>query len=368
MKRAGLVVLTTLLSAPPLVWAGPGHDHGEGAVAVIIVDSPQRLPDGSVFLPKRSQRQLGIRTLIVESKEVPRTVELAGRVVQDPNAGGRVQSMQAGRIEPGPRGLPALGQAVKRGEVLGYVMPSITSLDSSNQRAQVIDLRAQRDLAERRLNRLRQLEGTVATKDVEAAESDVRSLGERMAAVQGSLGTREALVAPVSGVIAVGNAVAGQVIDARDIVFEIIDPSRLRIEALAFDPSLARNIAEAFARTTEGATARIEFIGAGGTLRDQALPLAFRLTTLTRPTAIGELVTVIINTRTRVRGVPVPSASIVKSNSNEDIAWVHEHPERFAFRRVRYVPLDGSLVAVTDGLKAGDRVVVQSATLLNQVR
>jgi hypothetical protein len=31
-------------------------------------------------------------------------------------------------------------------------------------------------------------------------------------------------------------------------------------------------------------------------------------------------------------------------------------------------PLDGANVAVTVGLKAGDRVVVRAATLVNQVR
>ena len=38
---------------------------------------------------------------------------------------------------------------------------------------------------------------------------------------------------PASGVIASANVVAGQVVDARELVFEIVDPSRLRVEASA---------------------------------------------------------------------------------------------------------------------------------------
>ena len=37
-------------------------------------------------------------------------------------------------------------------------------------------------------------------------------------------------------------------------------------------------------------------------------------------------------------------------------------------RTVTVEPLDGANVAVTSGLRAGDRVVVRAATLVNQVR
>jgi multidrug efflux pump subunit AcrA (membrane-fusion protein) len=43
-------------------------------------------------------------------------------------------------------------------------------------------------------------------------------------------------------------------------------------------------------------------------------------------------------------------------------------PERFAPRPVRIAPLDGERVVVTGGLQKGDRVVVEAAELINQVR
>ena len=68
----------------------------------------QRLPDGSLFVPKEVQRQLGIRTVLAQVTDLPATLELNGRVVADPNAGGRVQASQGGRIEAGPKGVPLL--------------------------------------------------------------------------------------------------------------------------------------------------------------------------------------------------------------------------------------------------------------------
>ena len=70
---------------------------------------------------------------------------------------------------------------------------------------------------------------------VETARYDYDALRKRKAAVEASLSKSEALIAPVSGVISTANAVAGQVVDARETLFEIVDPSRLMVEALAHD-------------------------------------------------------------------------------------------------------------------------------------
>jgi multidrug efflux pump subunit AcrA (membrane-fusion protein) len=230
MKRASLNRLAWLgvvlaLVGPLTAQAGEGHDHGD-APAAPSANGPQRQPDGSVFLPKPAQRQLGVRTMVAAEAELPRSVELNGKVLMDPNAGGKVQPLNAGRIEPGPRGLPNPGQVVRKGEVLAYVVPSTAPIERSNQSAQLAELRAAKSLADKRVARLKELSDTVPRKDIEAAESEAASLAERMAAVGGGLATREALVAPVSGVIASAHVVAGQVVDARELLFEIVDPSR----------------------------------------------------------------------------------------------------------------------------------------------
>jgi cobalt-zinc-cadmium efflux system membrane fusion protein len=48
--------------------------------------------------------------------------------------------------------------------------------------------------------------------------------------------------------------------------------------------------------------------------------------------------------------------------------WVKVAPERFAPRPIRTKPLDGERVVVTSGLAKGDRIVVEAAELINQVR
>ena len=364
------LLMAAALSAPLPALAGPGHDHGDAPPAP-TGNGPSRQPDGSVFLPKPAQRQLGVRTLVAATGQHAKAFELAGTVVMDPNAGGKVQAVLAGRLEAGPKGLPGVGQAVRKGEVLAYVVPTAGAIERSNQLAQQAELRAARDLAARRVERLTELADTVPRKDIEAAESELQSLTQRLGAVGAGLATRDALVAPVSGVIASANAVAGQVVDARELVFEVVDPSRLRIEALAYDPAQAQSVAGA-TLAVGGQRVPLRFVGAARSLRDQAQPLQFAgdssvLGTLAH-LAIGQPVRVFVQSTDKVDGVQVPAAALLRNPANQTIVWVKESPERFAPRVVTAVPLDGTSVAITSGLQPGDRVATQGATLINQVR
>lgn len=347
--------------------AGEGHDHGDASPAANS-SGPKRLPDGGVFMPKPAQRQIGVRTQPVEEGALPRAFELSGKVVMDPNAGGKVQALIAGRLEPGPRGFPSLGQRVNKGEVLAWVVPSAGMIERSNQSAQLAELRATKGLAEKRLTRLKELADTIPRKEIEAAESEVDSLNGRIAALGAGLSNRDALVAPVTGVVAMSNAVAGQVVEAREAVFEVVDPNRSRVEALAYDTAQALDVVSGSLAVGD-ARVPLAFVGAARSLREQALPLMFRgegnaLANL----ALGQPVKVFALTRSTVQGYRVPAAALVKNPANQAIVWVKTAPERFEPRTVTVESLDGANVAVTSGLKAGERVVTQAATLVNQVR
>lgn len=368
--RLQRLVLTSLLIfsvSVSEVSAGEGHDHGN-APATANTNGPQRNPDGSVFLPKQAQRQLMVRTIVVEEQTLPLSFELNARVVMDPNAGGKVQPLNAGRIEPGPQGLPNAGQSVSKGDLLAYVVTAVAPLEKASQSAQLAELRAAQTLAEKRVKRLRKLADTIPRKDLDAAESELLSLTDRISVVDAGLSSREALMAPVTGVIATAQAVSGQVVDARELLFEIIDPQRLRIEALTFDPTLANNVGGAFLLVGEQRVP-LTYLGAARSLREQALPLNFLASNSQMlGLALGQPVKVYIQTKQQTRGIPVPMASLMKNSSNQTVVWVKTGAEQFTPRTVTFEPLNGTQVAVTSGIKVGDRVATHGATLINQIR
>lgn len=339
---------------------------GAGA-PVTDAASALRLPDGSLFVPKAVQRQLGIRTVQPTLEALAATVELNGRVLADPNSGGRVQASQAGRLEAGPKGLPTLGQKVRKGEVLMWLRPVVGSLERGNQRAALAEVESQLAIANAKAARYAQLEGSVPQKDIDAAKFELTALKQRRAAVGGSLGDAEALVAPVSGVISAANIVNGQVVEAREVLLEIIDPARLSVEALAYDAALVDGLKTASVPLPGGAL-ELQFVGGGKQLREQALPLLFRVKSQNAPVAVGQAVKVIAKTSRTVNGVAVPQAALVRNSAGDLVVWVHVGAERFAPRKVTSQPLDANTVAVTVGLAAGDRVVSVGANLLAQVR
>ncbi len=300
---------------------------------------------------------------------------MPGRVVMDPNASGRVQVVHGGRIEPGPRGLPVAGQSVKRGEVLAYVRHHAEPYAKGAQQAQLAELRAQRQLAGQRVQRLEGLEGTVPRKEIESARAEAASLAERERSIGASLVAREALAAPVSGVIARADIVAGQVVEPRDVLFEVIDPTRMLVEATTADAGAAARVSGASLQGVPEVTLRL--VGVSRALRDGVLPITFALSpsrsassppSQPLPLAIGQPVTVVARSNERIKGVVLPAQAVVRNASNEPIVWIKSGAERFIPQPVQFRPLDAGTVVVTRGLSADNRVVVQGAPLIAQIR
>ncbi|MDP1735545.1 MAG: HlyD family efflux transporter periplasmic adaptor subunit [Sulfuritalea sp.] len=389
MRKTGtrlLLLVTTLALAGGGALAHGDEDHSKDAKGVTAPGSAapgapaalQRLADGSLFVPKSVQRQLGIRTLPVRIGDLAATVELNGKVIPDPDFSGRVQAPFSGSVMPGPKGMPLPGRKVAKGEVLAWLRPVAGAIERGNQKAQLAELEAQLAIAEGRVKRFEQLEGAVPQKEIDAARIERDALQKRRAFVSASIDSAEPLLAPAAGVVSASHhLVAGQIVDAREVLFEIVDPARLAVEALAYEPGIGATLISASALAGQSAL-ELKFVGAGRQLREQALPLLFRIVGGTSMVAVGQPVTVVVRTAHQIKGAAVPRAALTKVPEGTQSAgagpvmngavWVHTEAERFVVRRVRQQALDAANVAIAEGLLEGDRVVIEGAGLLSQVR
>ena len=179
---------------------------------------------------------------------------------------------------------------------------------------------------------------------------------------------REEIRAPISGVVSVSNVVAGQVVDAREVLFEIVDPARYWVEAIAHDAGVVSNLSAAFAVTNSGEKLPLEFAGSGALAQAAGRTLDVQGSAISPNLSIGKPVTVILQSSVEFSGIVLPAASVVRAPSGLAIVWVKTEPERFEPHTVRYEALDGQRVVVTAGLKLDVRVVTDGATLLNQIR
>lgn len=361
----GAGLLSLAIGTP---FAGPGA-HGPGgehldAPAAPAAGGLARQPDGSVHAPKDVQRRWALRTVMPQMQEAALTQALPGRVLADPARSGRVQALHGGRIEAAEGGLPRPGQAVRAGQLLAWVKHHAQPFEQGNQQALWSELKAQAHLAAQRAARLESLEGSVPRKDIEAARIEAQALQQRAQAVGASLNSREALRAPVAGVLAASRVQIGQVVGSEQVLFEIVDPAHALVEASTPDAGLAARVEGA--SLADQPEARLRFLGAARLLQDGQLPLHFRLQG--GALAIGQPVTLLVQLRDRLQGQVLPAQAVVRNAANETVVWIKAGAERFIPQPVQTQALDAQTVLVSQGLGEGNRVVVQGATLLAQVR
>ncbi len=378
LMRAGrrAPVLAVLVLAATLVlgataFAHEGHDHPETRAAFVPppTDLAQRLADGAVFVPKPTQRLLSLRTQVAAEGAFRRTVSLPGRIIPDPNASGVVQSSVGGRLAPPQSGrFPRLGTVVRPGEALALVTPPVQRVDLSDMRQRQGELDQQIAIVQRRVDRYLKLSpsGAVSQVQLDEAQDELKGLKDRRTALDRIRQEPEVLTAPVGGVIAEAAAVAGQMAAPGQMVFQIVNPERLWVEALSFDALTPA--ADATARMADGRTLPLAYQGAGLADRNQAIPVQFAIQGGSEGLRVGQFVTVLAATDAERHGLALPRASVVRSANGQDVVYAHTAAERYEARPVRVAPLDGSRVLVEAGVTPGTRVVVQGAELLDQVR
>lgn len=368
-QTAMLILVCAFLALSGTARAHDGHDHADPAPPISTTrDVAQRLPEGAVFVPKNTQRILAIRTFSIESAVHHRTVELPGRVIPDPNASGFVQASVGGRLSPPQGGFPRLGTPVKKGDVLAYVEPSIQAIDASDMRQRQGELDQQISIVERRLARYETLApgGAIARSQLEDTRSELQGLVDRRNSLDKSRRAPEELTAPVDGVIAEGTPVAGQIAQSNAVIFHIVDPARLWVEARSFDA--LSGIRSASARSSKDVTLELSYRGSGFADRNQSIPVQFAVQGDAGGLRAGQFVTVLASTDEEKTGFAIPRSSLVRNANGQDVVYEHVTAERFKQHAVRVEPLDGERVLIASGLSGGERIVVQGAELLEQVR
>lgn len=364
LVAAFLAIAGLALFAPAALAAS--HEHGSEGEALIGIDMARRMPDGSVFMPKPAQWLLGVRTTITEMSSAARTVEMVGTVIPDPSASGRVQASLAGRIELANDRLPYVGQSVAQGDAMVALSPTVPAFDRGTADMQIAELAGAIELAEQKVRRYAGLTGVVAQKDLDQAKTELDALKARRAAMT-PVGSREILKAPVAGVISSASVQPGQVVDARETLFEIINPDKLWVEAIGTELQNGPSIVSAIA-VASGQSVPLKFLGRGPALRQQAQPLLFRVEQPNGALAVGRPVTVLIQSKQELGGIVVPASAIVRASNGLPQVWEHVAAERFEAIAVRTAPLDGRNVLITAGVKAGTRLVIEGAEFINQVR
>jgi len=333
-------------------------------------DTPTRRPDGSVFLPITLQRMIGMQSEITRVEQLAATQEIAGRIVTSRDVGAMIQATQGGVIEAVNGEVPRVGMRVTTGQLLAYQRPVIDAARQVEINAKIADLKGLIDMGEQRVARLKEVYLIrYRQSKIDAVDAEVNNYRRQLQIYQSLMTERVEIRARSTGIISRVNFVAGQIVEPQTTLFEVVDPTRLWVEAAAFDPGLASDIASAAAVTSDGRVLRLHFTGGGLMLQNQAVPLQFDILGEVSDLQVGKPVTVIVerqhSSSARIR---LPRAAVLHSPTGETMVWQRLSAEDFIARPVNAEPLDGNDVVITSGLTANMRIVTAASEMLSQVR
>jgi RND family efflux transporter MFP subunit len=382
-NRIGPLIASTLMAAAPFAQAHEGEDHsgaGLAASAPASSTAPLHVPIETQFLAR-------IETSPAHRETVPRTLRVLGRTLIRSEREAIVTAPQEGRlIATKDYSIPALGEFVKRDQIIAVVEESIAAPDLvtiATERARAAsELRqaeASLTLAQREYDRLTKLAGVVTDKDLaatrnalEVAKARRDGFVEQVALLDAASTTgilaqkRRVIRAPLDGMIARTHVTIGENVSRDKPLFQIVDTTELLVEASVFENDVAAILAARRAFFTveafpgESFPARIVSRGTTVDERTRALPVLFAV-----PNGEGRLFggmfgRVYIETGAEVSGIAVSKSAVVDLDGQPGV-YVKTGGEQFAARPVRILERlsDRFLLADEETLKPGDRVVVQ---------
>lgn len=364
-KGAAAAVLVLALVAQDARAHG-GEDHGAAA-------APMPAEAGAVLtMPKATQFLLGIRTTRIEAQEAADTVRVVGRVLPDPAGYARVQPSQPARVlADAELPLPVPGQKVKRGQVLAVLEPTLTAIEKGDRRAALARIDSELAIQEREVPRMEALNSAIPFRTLETARIRLDQLRRERAQIAGTALGRELVLAPVDGVVTDVHLVPGEVVTPDRVLVEIIDPARLRVEAIVHDVALAGRISGAtaatrllpnhsFALSPVGVSPRVDPL-------DQGVHAQFAVAVEQAPLLrVGLPVDVFLATgATRLR-TAVPRDAIAEHGGRQ-VVFVRIAPETFEARPIVLHRLVGPLAEV-HGVAAGERIVTQGIEQMKAAR
>lgn len=364
----------------------------------------------ALTIPKESQLLFGIRTAIVEERQIVSGLRTTGTVRARPDARAVVSPPVSGRIKL--NGNVQIGAAVRRGQQIGTIEQVLGAPEQASLEGQRIQLRTaaleqqaratgQASLAaqartrlaqaQRELQRARNLlevgaaprrrveEADTAVKlaqqEVSSAESQARVAQQQVKLSNESIARVDPvrtfpLIAPVTGIISNINAVTGQQVEAGAELFNIVNLTTVILEAQVFERDLAAVRESGRATYTspvlgdevyaigQGGDGRLVSIGQSIDSQTRTVPVIFEVPNPSNRLREGVFVEITLDTSGGSRVLTVPKQAVV-TEQGQTFVFVFDGGERFERRPVRPGAEGQDYFEVQHGLAAGERVVIE---------
>ena len=273
---------------------------------------------------------------------------------------------------------------MKKGDILAFVEQVINLSESVSLATEITRTESELNqaseeasLARIELDRVRQLGDAVSARrlaQVRAADAVAR---QKVAGLERALGQLRTgrqstgnsprivtLKAPISGVIVAAHVTPGEFVKPEKLLFEIVDISRIWVEADIYETDLALVekarqaliISEAY--PNEKLIGTLAFIGQRLDPNSRTIKAVFDAKNDHNRLREGMFVDVSIETQIQETGLMFAKSAVVNQGGRK-VVYVKTAPETFVARPVEITGVWGDLVMASAGVKEGDIVVVQ---------
>ena len=359
-----------------------GDEHGEG-------EEGEAHEEGVVTLTPEAQARAGIRIAPVETRSLDPEMETTGQVGFNEDRMAHVGPRIAGRITSVRA---TLGQRVGSGEVLAV----IDSVELGQARAAYQQARAREDLTRETYERERRLAADKisseqevltaraahleATAELRRAEETLRVFGLSAGQIRSLRGgqsgaTLSPVTSPFSGTVVEKEASLGEMVDPEQKLFTVADLSRVWIWIDVFEKDLGRVhlgdgvLVDVDAYPGETFAGKVTFLGGSVNAETRAVRARLEIDNSDgrlRPGMFARIRLSDPHGKPAEGGasVPVVPEGAIQRQGEEFIAFVLEGERQYRRREVRTGKRSGGFIEVLEGLKPGEKVVVEGAFLL----
>jgi cobalt-zinc-cadmium efflux system membrane fusion protein len=349
-------------------------------------------PEGVSFLKEQQWKILSKAEAATKRKLIER-MQVPAQVRAKPGFSAAVAAPLAGHLAVAVgKTFPRPGARVEAGEVLALLQPRF-----SDAAARFVEIEAQFGRAEAVLRqaetafeRTKKLAAQQARSEREFQEAELalttaKAQHAAAAALRSTyvakpsadstsssiVGSALELRAPITGVVTTASAGLGEPVSADQIVFTILNPATVWLEARVPESAAAR-LGEAKDALFQlpGDKEQIISIGAeGGQLlfaglevdtTTRTVPLIYELPNANARLRIGQSVRLHVETARSEEAIALPESAIVEEGG-QPVAFVQVSGETFEKRGLKLGIRDGNFVQVLDGIKEGERVVTKGA-------
>jgi len=368
---------------PPVKVFATKHDadHGEAPEA----------PEGVSFL-KEQQWKIRSKAEPVTKRRLVERLQVPAQTRAKPGYSAPVVAPLAGQLaQPPGKTLPQPGTRVEAGEVLAVLRPRF-----SNAAARFVEIEAEfgragavLKQAETAFERTKKLAAQEAKseRELQEAEAALASAKARHAAAFSLRSTYAGkpspeaegraqapsleLRAPIAGTVTSIAAGLGEPVTADQIVFTILNPATVWIEARVPEASIGK-LSEVKGALCEvpgdneqfiavsGEAGRLVFVGMEVDAVTRTVPLIYELKNEPARLRVGQAVRLHVETVRAEEALAIPDSAIVEEGG-QAVAFVQVSGETFEKRELKLGIRDGNVVQVLEGLKEGERLVTKGA-------